>query len=314
MSPSKISSARAELDQLVRRQRSKLTAQLVNRCGYHLLPLIEDAIQDAIVKALEKWEYDGLPDNAPAWLYRVAYNRANDLLRRSAPEIDYEVAFNSRLSNDQLEADEIDAELKLLLYCCHPELTPIEQQILMLNLVIGLDYTELANLTLTTKQAIAQRLARLKRKTRSSNQFRSGQRLEWHGESIGSLIAAIYTAFNLGYFPRLGESLIRRDVAFEALRLGQVISNQYSASDQQGRLLALVALMSFQCSRLSARGNSLDEPLLLQDQNPNHWDPHLIQQGHQMLILAKQSNGISEFHVEAAIAAIHSSKNADTNW
>jgi len=34
------------------------------------------------VRALETWPYDGIPDNPPAWLFRVAHNSAISVVRR----------------------------------------------------------------------------------------------------------------------------------------------------------------------------------------------------------------------------------------
>ena len=34
--------------------------------------LAEDVVQSTLIKALENWKFNGIPDNPRAWLYRVA--------------------------------------------------------------------------------------------------------------------------------------------------------------------------------------------------------------------------------------------------
>lgn len=310
---------RAHLDQLVRRQRAKLTAQLVKRFGYQTLPMIEDAIQDALVKALERWEYDGLPNHAEAWLYRVAYHRAIDMLRKLAPEVRYSQAHDQRYCEDDPSVDEGAAETALLLQCCHPQLKTIDQQLLMLNLVLGLSQGEIANLTLVAKDSVAQRLSRAKRKTRASQD--SALRLDatsWDAENIGTVATALYTAFSVGYFPRQGHELVRREIALEVLRHTEALAAQCNKTGQvhqaqHGRVLALAALMCFQSSRFDARADSKGQLLLLKDQDQHQWDHKLIQRGQQLLLAARQCNVVSDFHIEAAIAAIHINP-AETDW
>src|SRR5260370_178490 len=42
----------------------------------------EDAVQSALMTAFETWTIAGLPDNPPAWLFRVAHNNLMGELRR----------------------------------------------------------------------------------------------------------------------------------------------------------------------------------------------------------------------------------------
>ena len=259
-----------------------MTAQLIRRFGYGLLPIIEDAIQVAIIKAFERWEFEGLPDNAGAWLYRAAYHRAIDLPRKSAPELECETAMDEPVSTEKTSLNGgSDAELELMLICCQPGLAPVEQQLLMLNLVVGLDHAKLATLILHSRDAVAQRLARIKR--RNKRNYEGPRDPDWDSDNINSIITTLYTAFNVGYFPRSGDQLIRDDVAVEAL-------------------------MSIQCSRLAARESVEGEPVLLQYQDEEKCDQRYIARGNKFLQLAMQTNNFSEFHIEAAIAAIHASK------
>ena len=71
----------ALVDQLFRRQSGRLVGVLTRQLGAHRLSLAEDAVQDALVKALQAWPLGGVPDNPTAWLYQVARRAALDRLR-----------------------------------------------------------------------------------------------------------------------------------------------------------------------------------------------------------------------------------------
>ena len=71
----------ALVDQLFRRQSGRLVGVLTRQLGSHHLALAEDAVQDALVRALQTWPVGGVPDNPTAWLYQVARRAALDRLR-----------------------------------------------------------------------------------------------------------------------------------------------------------------------------------------------------------------------------------------
>jgi len=50
------------------------------------IPDAEDAVQEAIVRALETWPDRGRPDSPEAWLITVARNAHRDRARRAARE------------------------------------------------------------------------------------------------------------------------------------------------------------------------------------------------------------------------------------
>ena len=49
--------------------------------GVHPNPIEEDVVQAALLQALEAWKIHGVPEDPAAWLYRVARNKALDLIR-----------------------------------------------------------------------------------------------------------------------------------------------------------------------------------------------------------------------------------------
>ena len=77
---------RRELDRIVRRERGRLVAGLAARLGPVRIDVAEDVAQEALLQALEGWDYKGMPDQPAAWLARVARNKAIDRLRREGRE------------------------------------------------------------------------------------------------------------------------------------------------------------------------------------------------------------------------------------
>src|SRR6478672_3981413 len=75
-------SARAQIENTFRDEHGRVLAALINQLED--FELAEDALQDALVNALERWEADGIPRNPGAWLLTVAKRRAIDRLRHAA--------------------------------------------------------------------------------------------------------------------------------------------------------------------------------------------------------------------------------------
>src|SRR5262249_37565675 len=103
------------------------------------LDLAEDAVQDAFVRAAERWPRDGTPANPGAWIVATARNRAIDRIRREqtlARKTEL-LARAEQLPEDE-EAVIPDERLELIFACCHPALAPEAQGALTLNLVRGL--------------------------------------------------------------------------------------------------------------------------------------------------------------------------------
>jgi len=70
------------VDHFFRHQSGKLVAVLTRFFGLHNLELVEDVVQAALVQALEAWKIHGVPQDPAAWMYRVARNKALDIVRR----------------------------------------------------------------------------------------------------------------------------------------------------------------------------------------------------------------------------------------
>src|SRR5437667_5226544 len=74
--------AASQIETTFREEHGRVLAALISQLGD--FALAEDALQDALVNALERWEIDGVPRNPGAWLMTVARRRAIDRLRRAA--------------------------------------------------------------------------------------------------------------------------------------------------------------------------------------------------------------------------------------
>ncbi|HYM13178.1 MAG TPA: sigma-70 family RNA polymerase sigma factor [Bryobacterales bacterium] len=314
------------LEHLFRRQAGRITAHLTRLVGSAHLDVAEEAVQDAMVRALETWPYQGIPENQVAWLFRVAHNAAIDAVRRNrfiddsltGDNQDALVAELSRsaaiLPGDPgLEEQLRDDELAMIFMCCHPEIAPEARVALSLKTVGGFSVREIARAFLADDRAIAQRLVRAKRQIRESRltlRMPPGAELE---ARLGSVMEVIYFIFNEGYAAHQGEDLIRQDLCVEALRLGHLLATSSIATPP---VHALVALMALQAARLPARTDEAGDLVLLEDQDRSRWDQQLIALGFRHFDQAIAGEEVSEYHVQAAIAATYarSDRLQSVNW
>src|SRR5215813_11617925 len=118
--------AAAQIETTFREEHGRVLAVLISQFGD--FTLAEDALQDALVEALTRWELDGVPRNPGAWLTTVARRRAIDRLRRASTEERNAIIINEsdEVAPDNEEETDMDAipddRLKLMFTCCHPSL------------------------------------------------------------------------------------------------------------------------------------------------------------------------------------------------
>ena len=132
-----------QIEKTFREEHGRVLATLISQLGDFMLA--EDALQDALVNALERWKVDGVPRNPGAWLTTVAKRRAIDRLRRSRFE-DYSAPMPASLAQEEPEMDDSlpDDRLKLMFTCCHPALALEAQVALTLQTLGGLSTPEVA--------------------------------------------------------------------------------------------------------------------------------------------------------------------------
>jgi RNA polymerase sigma-70 factor (ECF subfamily) len=270
----------------------------------------EESVQEAKLRALQTWPYRGVPDNPAGWLFRVAHNIAIDVVRRDrvfGSKTDGIVAELTRSatvapSEPDVEEQLRDDELRMIFMCCHPVLTRESRVALSLKTISGFSVREIARAFLADEAAIAQRLARAKRQIRDQSltlDMPSGAEV---AARLDSVLEVIYFMFNEGYTAQAGVDLIRQDLCLEALRLGRLVA---SASIATPRVHALVALMALQAARLPARVDDAGDLVLLEDQDRSRWDERLIAMGFDHFDRSMAGGDVSEYHVQAAIAATH---------
>ncbi len=303
---------------LFRHEAGKMAAVLTRLLGTENLEVAEDLVQDTLLKAMETWPFNGVPENATAWLYTVARNKAIDWIRhqQSQSKVFNEYQATRQLGTpDVFTEDEInDSVLRMMFACCHPAI-PAESQIaLTLKTLGGLSVHEIANAFLTSEETIAKRIYRAKEKLKQENIKLEPPGLFELPHRMDSVLHVLYLLFNEGYHSSHHNTIIREDLCEEAMRLTYLLVLHKSTS--LPKVKALMALMCLQSSRFDARTGTLGEIILLEDQARNKWSQPLIKQGLDFLQQASTGEVLSEYHVEAAVASIHSlaPRFEETQW
>jgi RNA polymerase sigma-70 factor (ECF subfamily) len=304
------------IEHLFRHQAGRVVARLTRLLGPANVELAEDAVQEALVRAVQTWPYQGVPDNPAGWIYKVAHNLAIDIVRRDRTFSAKREAIVAELSRsgtalpDQTALDEQirDDELRMILMCCHPEVSPDARVALSLKIIGGFSVREIARAFLSDDAAIAQRIVRAKRQIRERQltlDLPSGGDLS---HRLDSALEVIYLMFNEGYLAHGGAALVRQDLCLEALRLGRIVAASPLA---EPRVHALVALMALQAARFPARVDALGDLVPLEDQDPNQWDERLTAIGFLHFERSIAGDRVTPFHVQAAIAATYARARTD---
>jgi len=308
------------LEHLFRREAGRIVAWLAGLLGSANLQLAEDAAQEAMLRAAQTWPFQGIPPNPEAWLFRTAHNYAISSVRRSAVfngKTDALVALLESRAQPTLDLDAEqslrDDELRMVFMCCHPKLAPDAQVALSLKLVGGFNTEEIARIFFSEQTTIAQRIARAKRLIRDQNLALAMPSEAQLKQRLNSVLKVIYLMFSGGYAAHSGEELIRSDVCLEALRLGRLVA---SSSLGAPRVDALVALMALQAARLPARTDASGDLVVLEEQDRKLWDDDLIALGFSYFDRSIAGDDLSEWHIQAAIAATYASaaSSAEIDW
>ena len=293
-----------------------MIAVLTKIFGTDNLDLAEDVVQDALVEAISQWQIRGVPDNPSAWLYRVAKNKALNIVNREKYKRQYsaeashflqstwtaEPALDYLFSSTQIQDD----QLRMIFTCCHPVMTPDSQIALALKTICGLSIAEIARAFLTSEENISKRLVRARQKIREQKipfEVPQGIELEKRQQSV---LDTIYLLFNEGYSASTGRNLIRYTLCGEAIRLTEIIS-AHPLITAKAEVFALQALMQLNASRFKARQDADGNIHTLEEQNRSLWDFELMEKGFVSLHKSISNDHISVFHILAAISAYHCS-------
>jgi RNA polymerase sigma-70 factor (ECF subfamily) len=293
--------------------------------------LADDAVQDALVQALETWSDSGIPNNPAGWLYTVAHNRIIDRLRRdatarrrlqaAAPEL---TALPEEVERGEVEEDMIvehsevgDEQLRLMLLCCHPALDRDTQVALTLRLVGGLTTPEIAAAFLLPEATLAQRIVRAKRKIRDARiPLSIPAALD---ERVDALLTVLYLVFNEGYLARGGSpDAVRVSLVDEAVRLTGLAIAQLPAGEggPRAEAEALLALELYHRARLDTRLDGAGDIILLADQDRSRWDGAMIARANGILKRVLGVSAAGPYQLQALIASQHANAPtaADTDW
>jgi len=196
-----------------------------------------------------------------------------------------------------------DDRLRMMFVCCHP-LIPAEAQVaLALKTLCGFSVAEISRAFLTTEAAIAKRLTRAKQQIREARipfEIPAGEEL---ARRLDGVLQSLYLLFNEGYKASSGEKLVREDMCHEAIRLTGLLAEH--AAGNQPRTHALLALMLLNCARFPARVDEEGNLLRLKEQDRALWDQPMIARGMYHLAQSAAGEEITEYHLQAGIAACH---------
>jgi RNA polymerase sigma-70 factor (ECF subfamily) len=309
---------RAALVELLRSEGPRVLAVLTRTTGS--LPVAEDAVQDAVLRALENWPRAGIPAEPRAWLLLTARRRAVDLLRRESARPGKEAEAVALLisEDDGPPPDDgavRDDLLRLLFTCCHPALELHTRVALALRLLCGLTTAEVARALLVPEATMAKRLTRAKQKivaARIPYRVPAAHELP---DRLAAVLATVYLLFNEGYDASGGDQLVRGELCDEAIRLARLLRELFA---DDASVMGLLALLLLTDSRRAARVDAHGDPVLLAEQDRSRWDHARITEGVELVgeALRRTPARPDPYVVQAAIASCHALARApaETDW
>ena len=254
----------------------------------------EDAVQDALLRALATWPTEP-PADPKGWLITAAWRKFLDATRAESSRLAREARVAAEPPPGPTE-DTADT-LQLYFLCAHPSLTPASAVALTLRAVGGLTTRQIADAYLVPEATMAQRISRAKRTV-------SGVRFDEPGD-VATVLRVLYLVFNEGYSGEV-------DLADEAIRLTRQVRSMTDDEEVSG----LLALMLLHHARRAARTTPDGALVPLAEQDRSRWDTGLIAEGVAILQAALARDRLGEYQVQAAIAALHADAQTvdETDW
>lgn len=254
----------------------------------------EDAVQEALVKAVETWPRQP-PRDPKGWLVTVSWRKFLDLIRSEDARRGREISYDLEPSGGP--SSEVDDTLRLYFLCAHPSLSPSSAVALTLRAVGGLTTRQIAEAFLVPEATMAQRISRAKRRIAQMPLDRPG--------NTATVLRVLYLIYNEGHSGEI-------DLAEEAIR----VARQLAEMTDEPEVAGLLALMLLHHARRAARTRSDGRLVPLAAQDRSLWDTVLIAEGVRILQAALARDRLGEYQAQAAIAALHADaqRPEDTDW
>ena len=303
-------STRQLVEHFFRHEYGRLLATLCRRVGVQHIEVVEDAVQSALMAALQSWTVVGLPDNPSAWLFRVAHNDVvGELRQRTRRRRILEQYATEDIGTPEngpelfLRAEVQDDLLRMLFVCCDEAIPVQSQLVLALKTLCGFDIREIALRLFTSEANVYKRLGRARSRLRDLPPRTDGLTGEQISSRLPTVRKVLYLMFTEGYLSSHAETVIRRELCNEAIRLAAILAEH--PIGQAPETFALLALMHLHAARMTARQHGFGGLLLLEEQDRELWDRQQIQVGLVWLARSAQGDVFSRYHAEAGIAAEH---------
>jgi len=291
----------------------QLISLILQRFRHMPIDWAEDIVQEAFTAAALNWPKTGMPENPSGWLYQTSKNKSINLLKKNSKTSDLSMAETVPLAADEISEDGFkDAQLRMLMACCHPHLTPKTQIVLALKYVFNLKIENIALQFGAEPDAIEKMLYRARQKIKSGSLILSSGLYGYSLERLSVMHKVIYLIFSEGY-KQSGEKIRQGKIMCEdALLLNKYLFDSPLCTPETK---ALQALMIFNVARFDARFDAQGNAVELEYQDRSLWDQSLIQLAN-FLLSKSEAAVFSPYHLEAAIASVHCAarKFKDTDW